>query len=132
MIYENRILISPDCSAKIGKGVNMTTAIFNLNANDCCGELGEEPDVTEIFGFFSAPGDKYAEDIMQTDIAVMPEHSELSVLAHRIEEDPIGVAERRIGELLSQRVAVCMCETPKQCPALSTFALLAALKVANG
>lgn len=122
----------PGCPAQHGKGVDLSKAGFTFVADDCEAGTDGEDAITEIFGFFTEPGEDHDDDVLETACLAVPAGSPIAQRAHRVAGDPSGTLTRRAGDLLRGNVAGCPCATTTECPALNKTSLLHAIRHALG
>jgi hypothetical protein len=113
------------CPARYGNGADIRVARFTLVVDDC--QLGPDgrPTITEIFGYFYAPGEDHDDVLLTADIQV-PIGSPIAQLAHRVSADPSRA--QKVGAALRGNVTGCQCPARGQCPALTDIRVLEALE----
>lgn len=81
------------CPARRGNGTDVTAAGFVLVVHDCGRGPDARPATTEVFGYFSLPGDEHAGDVVLTDGFEVPSGSPISQLAHQVNADPAAAGK---------------------------------------
>jgi hypothetical protein len=118
----------PGCPAIAGQGTDLDTARFTLVAEDC--ERG--PDgrwtMTEVFGWYQAPGQDSG-DLIHVDGFAVPIGTPVALMAHRAARSRRRT--RIVGNVLRESISTCRCAGTGDCPAYDDLAISEAIEIAS-